>query len=127
MTVLHRSCAAMSSRPDGGRRLIGADGLTVDVEPAVYGVEPSAMAVIDAAVPPDAVVTLPQRRHPPRLDSAPAPGAASARRTAAFPTTGTTPADWPRRTAGQTGVPLEGHRTADVARPYGFCGTPGRG
>ncbi|MGW5046189.1 M16 family metallopeptidase [Streptomyces griseoluteus] len=102
-TVLYRSCAAMLSWPDGGRRLIGADGLTVDVEPAVHGVEPSTMAVIDAAVPPHAVVPLPPRPHPPRLDRAPASGTTtSARPTAAPPATGTVLADRPRRTGGQT-------------------------
>ncbi|MFD8261014.1 hypothetical protein ACFV19_19250 [Streptomyces griseoluteus] len=78
-TDLSRSCAAMLSRPDGGRRLIGGDGRTVDVEPAVYGVEPSAMAVIDAAVPPVAVVPLPPRRQPPRMGRAPTSGATSTR------------------------------------------------
>jgi hypothetical protein len=64
-TVLHRSCAAVLSWPDGGRRLIGTDGICVDVEPALYGVDAHTMAVIDAAVPPSAVVRLPPRQQRP--------------------------------------------------------------
>ncbi|MGV9322301.1 insulinase family protein [Streptomyces sp. NPDC003660] len=102
-TVRYRSCAAMLSWPDGGRRLIGTDGLTVDVEPAVYGVEASTMAVIDAAVPPDAVVPLPPRSHPPSLDRAPTTGTTTAARAKSTPpAVGTATADRPRRTAGRT-------------------------
>ncbi|MFJ5217911.1 insulinase family protein [Streptomyces sp. NPDC088354] len=71
-TVLFRSCAAMLSWPDGGRRLIGTDGLVVDVEPGVHGVDAHTIAVIDAAVPAAAVVQMPVRRNPPRRDAAPA-------------------------------------------------------
>ncbi|MGV9990902.1 insulinase family protein [Streptomyces sp. NPDC003374] len=77
-TVLYRSCAAVLSRPDGGRRLIGTDGICVDVEPALYGVDAHTMAVLDAAVPPDAVVWLPARQQPPRPRPA-MPGAKGAK------------------------------------------------
>ncbi|MCZ1000456.1 insulinase family protein [Streptomyces mirabilis] len=36
-TVLYRACAALLSWPDGGRRLIGTDGLSVEVEPGSTG------------------------------------------------------------------------------------------
>ncbi|MFF8944211.1 insulinase family protein [Streptomyces sp. NPDC014864] len=69
-TVPYRACAAMLSWPDGGRRLIGTDGLVVDVEPGLYGVDAHTMAVVEAAVPPAAVVRLPPRQRTP----APEPG-----------------------------------------------------
>lgn len=51
-TVLFSECEAMLSFPDGGRRLIGTDGIVVAVEPAVYGMAPDLLDWIDAAVPP---------------------------------------------------------------------------
>ncbi|MFR0353289.1 insulinase family protein [Streptomyces sediminimaris] len=89
-TVLYRSCAAVLSWPDGGRRLIGTDGITVDVEPGPYGVDAHTMAAVDVAVPPAAVVRLPPRQQPsgPRAAAARAggespgrPAPAAARRT----------------------------------------------
>ncbi|MFI9393789.1 M16 family metallopeptidase [Streptomyces bauhiniae] len=64
VTVQYRSCAAVLSWPDGGRRLVGADGLTVEVEPGLYGIDAHTMAALDAAVPPHAVVHLPPRQQP---------------------------------------------------------------
>jgi predicted Zn-dependent peptidase len=69
-TVLYRACAAMMSWPDGGRRLIGTDGLVVDVEPGLYGIDAHTMATIDAAVPPTAVVWLPPRQQQPKPEAA---------------------------------------------------------
>jgi hypothetical protein len=73
------------SWPDGGRRLIGTDGLAVAVEPGLYGVDAHTMAALDAAVPPHARVQLPPRQRAPRAE-APVPaatqgGAAPVRRT----------------------------------------------
>ncbi|MCX4409322.1 insulinase family protein [Streptomyces sp. NBC_01764] len=73
-TVLYRACAALLSWPDGGRRLIGTDGLSVEVEPGEYGIDAHTMATIDAAVHPSAVVHLPPRQQRQR----PSAGAASA-------------------------------------------------
>jgi predicted Zn-dependent peptidase len=86
VTVPYRSCAAVLSWPDGGRRLIGTDGLAVTVEPGLFGVDAHTMATLDAAVPPHARVQLPPRQSAPRAEApAPAPaaenGAAPARRT----------------------------------------------
>lgn len=84
VTVPYRTCAAVLSWPDGGRRLIGTDGLTVDVEPGLYGVDAHTMAGLDAAVPPHARVQLPPRQSAPRAE-APTPetqgGSAPVRRT----------------------------------------------
>ncbi|MFF3910678.1 M16 family metallopeptidase [Streptomyces sp. NPDC001848] len=65
-TVAYRACAAMLSWPDGGRQLIGTDGLVVEVEPGLYGVDAHTMATIDAAVPRSAVVWLPPRQQQPK-------------------------------------------------------------
>ncbi|MET7484296.1 insulinase family protein [Streptomyces sp. NPDC005538] len=87
VTVPYRACAAVLSWPDGGRRLIGTDGLAVAVEPGLYGVDAHTMATLDAAVPPHARVELPPRQSAPRADAPTAPvaqgGPAPARRTGA--------------------------------------------
>ncbi|MEU6216514.1 insulinase family protein [Streptomyces sp. NPDC047022] len=69
-TVHYQACAAMMSWPDGGRRLFGTDGLVVDVEPDLYGIDAHTMATIDAAVPPNAVVWLPPRQQRPKPEAA---------------------------------------------------------
>ncbi|MEV6022668.1 insulinase family protein [Streptomyces sp. NPDC052036] len=74
VTVLYRACAAMLSWPDGGRRLVGTDALVIEVEPGLYGVDAHTMATVDAAVPPNAVVSLPPRQERPAPRTAPAPG-----------------------------------------------------
>ncbi|MFF4824304.1 insulinase family protein [Streptomyces sp. NPDC001312] len=97
VTVPYRACAAMLSWPDGGRRLIGTDGLVVDMEPGLYGVDAHTMAVVAAAVPPAVVVWLPPRERTPASEPVPAPGGGGAIRAGspgrATPT---------RRTGGQT-------------------------
>ncbi|MEU3981576.1 insulinase family protein [Streptomyces sp. NPDC026672] len=77
VTVLHRSCAMVLSWPDGGRRLVGTDGLTVEVDPVRHGVDAQTMARLDAALPPQAVVELPPRERRPQPSPRPAaePGA----------------------------------------------------
>jgi hypothetical protein len=69
-TALYRACAAVLNWPDGGRRLIGTDGIVIDVEPGLYGVDVPTMAAVDAAVSPAAVVRLPPRHLPPKAQSA---------------------------------------------------------
>ncbi|MYQ47555.1 insulinase family protein, partial [Streptomyces sp. SID4985] len=75
-TVRYAECAAMLAWPDGGRRLIGTDGMVVEVEPTLHGVDPATMAGIDAAVPRAAVVVLPPRQQVPRPESPATPAAA---------------------------------------------------
>ncbi|MFK4101375.1 M16 family metallopeptidase [Streptomyces sp. NPDC019531] len=61
-TVRYDACAAMTTRPDGVRHLIGLDGFQVVVEPTLFGdVTEERIAVLDAAVPAAAVVSLPAR------------------------------------------------------------------
>ncbi|MFG2474286.1 insulinase family protein [Streptomyces fagopyri] len=86
-TVLYRACAAVLNWPDGGRRFIGHDGLSVEVEPGAYGIDAHTMATIDAAVHPSEVVRLPPRQRQPRPEeggsagTGPSSKAAPARRT----------------------------------------------
>jgi predicted Zn-dependent peptidase len=62
VTVRYDACAAMTTHPDGGRVLTGLDGFRVAVEPTMFqGVTPERIAALDAAVPADAVVPLPDR------------------------------------------------------------------
>ncbi|WP_405811559.1 insulinase family protein [Streptomyces sp. NBC_01520] len=62
VTVRYDACAALLVHPDGGRQLTGLDGFQLRVEPTLYrGLTPDRTAVIDAAVPPSAVVRMPPR------------------------------------------------------------------
>jgi predicted Zn-dependent peptidase len=73
VTVLFRDVAAMLSWPDGGRRLIAKDGLSVDLEPTMHeGLDEAALGLVDETVPRTAVVPLPTRAP----DRIPVPAAA---------------------------------------------------
>jgi predicted Zn-dependent peptidase len=61
-TVRYAQCVAVLVRPDGARRLIGADGISVGIEPTLFGLPDTEIARIDALVPGEAVVPLPARR-----------------------------------------------------------------
>ncbi|MGW4523635.1 M16 family metallopeptidase [Amycolatopsis sp. NPDC004378] len=70
-TVRFADCVAMLAWPDGGRRLIGTDGQSVQVEPTLFaGLSPAATATVDAAVGPHR--TLPQAPRQPQEVPAPA-------------------------------------------------------
>jgi hypothetical protein len=97
VTVAYRACAAVLSWPDGGRQLIGTDGLIVEVEPGLYGVDAHTMAAVDAAVPQSAVVWLPPRQQQPK----PRPAAAAQGNGATSANGGQRPAP-ARRTGPQT-------------------------
>ncbi|MET9957488.1 insulinase family protein [Streptomyces sp. NPDC006326] len=86
VTVRYDACSLMQVYPDGARHLVGHDGFTVTVEPTLYHrITPAELAVIDAAVPPSAVVAMPPR-DPSRIPrpAGPAPAAAPARRSIWF-------------------------------------------
>ncbi|MCX5410679.1 pitrilysin family protein [Streptomyces sp. NBC_00059] len=62
VVVRYADCAALLVHPDGGRHLTGLDGFQIRVEPTLHaGLTPDRTAVIDAAVPPSAVVRMPPR------------------------------------------------------------------
>ncbi|MFJ8582503.1 insulinase family protein [Micromonospora sp. NPDC093277] len=59
-TVSYDRCAALLAWPDGARRLIGDDGISVHVEPNLFEPVPD-LAAVDDAVPRDRHVTMPAR------------------------------------------------------------------
>jgi hypothetical protein len=61
LTVKFGECAALLASPDGGRQLIGRDGLSVTVEPTLWRLPSDAMSRIEAAVPRDRHVRGPYR------------------------------------------------------------------
>ncbi|WIM98349.1 insulinase family protein [Actinoplanes oblitus] len=61
LTVRFADCVALLRWPDGGRRVVGADGISVDVEPALYPAGESAVAWVDSRVPGGTHVPLPAR------------------------------------------------------------------
>ncbi|MBT2402416.1 MULTISPECIES: pitrilysin family protein [unclassified Streptomyces] len=85
VTVRYAECSLMQAYPDGARHLVGDDGFTVTVEPALYRIPPAELALVDAAVPPSAVVAMPPRA-PSRIPrpAAPAPAAPPAERSVWF-------------------------------------------
>jgi hypothetical protein len=60
-TVHFDSCAAALIWPDGGRRLIGLDGMVVEVEPTMFTGLGGALGDLDARIPAAARVPLPAR------------------------------------------------------------------
>lgn len=60
-TVRFDECAAKFDWPDGARRLIGHDGISVHFEPTLYRADPQARAVLDAGVDHLLVVQFPAR------------------------------------------------------------------
>ncbi|SNS69989.1 Predicted Zn-dependent peptidase [Asanoa hainanensis] len=77
LTVRYAECALAMAWPDGGRQLIGLDGISVRVEPTVFPVKADQLARIDASVPPGNLMRLPAReptaipRPRPRTPAAP--------------------------------------------------------
>lgn len=81
ITVRYAECSLVQAYPDGARHLVGHDGFTLTIEPALYGIDPAALTPLDAAVPPGVVITMPPRDpsripQPPRPAPAPAPAGA---------------------------------------------------
>src|SRR5512142_24936 len=61
VTVRFADCTAMLAWADGGRRLIGADAMTVTVEPTLVPIGASTLTAIDAAVDPEKIIELAER------------------------------------------------------------------
>jgi len=74
LTVLHRECVLMQCWPDGARRLIGPDGVSVSIEPNLHDVSPPVIAELDRHVPDEAKVWQPARAAD-RIPQRPVPAA----------------------------------------------------
>ncbi|MFI6266184.1 M16 family metallopeptidase [Micromonospora sp. NPDC051006] len=61
ITVRYAECAVMLAWPDGARQLIGADAITLRIEPTLFALHPDTVRTIDALVPPDRHVLMPAR------------------------------------------------------------------
>ncbi|MEU8464317.1 insulinase family protein [Streptomyces sp. NPDC029003] len=61
VTVRYADCSLVHAYPDGARHLVGHDGFTLAVEPALYGIGATELAPLDGGVPPAAVVRMPPR------------------------------------------------------------------
>jgi zinc protease len=70
-TVRHADCVLVRMWPDGGRQLIGADGITIRIEPGLFADGWRAVAAIDAGTQPQMRVSQPARD--PRRIPQPAP------------------------------------------------------
>ncbi|MFS8100077.1 hypothetical protein LFM09_23390 [Lentzea alba] len=51
VTVRYDQCVAAEAWPHGARRLVGADGMIVSVDPSRFAIDPRATAMIDAGTP----------------------------------------------------------------------------
>ncbi|MBB2946690.1 hypothetical protein FB565_006458 [Actinoplanes lutulentus] len=72
LTVPFDGCAALLAYPDGGRVLIGHDGITVPVEPTMMEDSAPAVPYIDSRIHPDLRVDLPPR-DPGEIPQPPSP------------------------------------------------------
>ena len=71
-TVLFDECVAVLAWPDGARRLIGPDGITVPVEPTLYAPVDGLVAFIDERTPPGVRIDRPSR-DPAEVPAPPVP------------------------------------------------------
>jgi hypothetical protein len=83
-TVLFSGCVGVLAWPDGGRRLVGEDGITVPVEPTLYAPDAGLTAFVDARTPRGTRIDVPARDaedvpRPPQAETV--PGAPARRRT----------------------------------------------
>ncbi|GAA0259123.1 insulinase family protein [Cryptosporangium japonicum] len=62
-TVLYAECSAMLIWPDGGRLLIGHDGMRVAVEPTMIAGDPTVLYQVGTGLPPHLVVRMPAREE----------------------------------------------------------------
>ncbi|MDX6742727.1 hypothetical protein [Actinocorallia sp. A-T 12471] len=72
-TVLFAQCRGLLVWPDGARRLIGPDGVTVHVEPGLFRDAAELIALLDRAVPASVVVRMPARDRTPQAEAADPP------------------------------------------------------
>jgi hypothetical protein len=74
LTVLYSECVLMQCWPDGARRLVGADAVSVSIEPNLYDVSAETIAGVDELVPDELKVWQPARSAD-RIPQRPAPAA----------------------------------------------------
>ncbi|MEU8776762.1 insulinase family protein [Streptomyces sp. NPDC048606] len=63
ITIRYAECSLVYAFPDGGRHLVGHDGLTLAIEPTLHGITAAELAPLDAGVPPAVVVPMPPREE----------------------------------------------------------------
>ncbi|MEH1011814.1 insulinase family protein [Micromonospora sp. CPCC 206060] len=61
LTVRYADCAALLCWPDGARQLIGADAISLRIEPTLFHLHPATLPMLDSQVPVDRRVTMPAR------------------------------------------------------------------
>ncbi|MBT2445813.1 insulinase family protein [Streptomyces sp. ISL-43] len=72
ITVRYAECSLVQAYPDGARHLVGHDGFTLTIEPALFGITAADLAPLDASVPPSVVLAMPPR-DPARIPRPPQP------------------------------------------------------
>ncbi|MFC7484562.1 hypothetical protein ACFQX7_37345 [Luedemannella flava] len=60
-TVLFDACSGVLAWPDGGRHLVGRDGIQVRIEPTLYVAGVKAVAALDARLPTGLTIAMPTR------------------------------------------------------------------
>jgi zinc protease len=60
-TVLFSQCAVVLAWPDGGRHLVGYDGIQVTIEPSLYSIGAKALAALETRLPMAVTVSMPER------------------------------------------------------------------
>ncbi len=61
VTVLFSQCAGLLAWPDGGRQLVGQDGIVIRLEPTLWQIDPRALGYVDSRVPRGLVAPMPAR------------------------------------------------------------------
>jgi predicted Zn-dependent peptidase len=74
LTVRHRECVLMQCWPDGARRLVGPDGVSVSIEPTLYDLPARAITRLDQQIADEVKVWQPARPAD-RIPQRPAPPA----------------------------------------------------
>jgi zinc protease len=118
-TVHFARCAAMLAWPDGGRVLIGDDGISCRVEPTLYPIDAAALAWLDGALPAETIVRMPARDpesipQPAQANPSTMPGLAPGR--------DANVADWSKPISGSASVNTQGAALGTVPTAPGTTG-----
>ncbi|MEV6607807.1 hypothetical protein [Kutzneria sp. NPDC051319] len=74
LTVKYRECVLMQRWPDGARRLVGPDGISISIEPTLYDIPERAITRLDGKIADELMVRQPARAAD-RIPQRPAPAA----------------------------------------------------